>query len=171
MSKSIYSIGHSNHSIEKFLNLLKDFQIEVLVDIRSYPYSKYSSQFDMNNLKESVKKSGMKYLYMGGELGGKPQDTKFYDRNGNVIYSLIAQSLPFLEGISRLEKGLKYRRVAIMCSEENPGKCHRSLLVGQVLTERSITIFHIRGDGRLQTGDELIKDESNVPGPIQLSLF
>lgn len=149
--KSIFSIGHSNHTIEKFLSLLNAHSITALVDVRSNPYSKYASQFNSSALKAAVIKAGIKYLYLGKELGGIPKDDTFYDDDGNVDYGKLAQSPLFIEGIDRLEGGAADYRIAIMCAEENPIRCHRRLLIAPELENRSIKVVSIRGDGRLET--------------------
>jgi uncharacterized protein (DUF488 family) len=163
------TIGHSNHPVEVFLRLLREHQVEVIVDTRSQPYSKYAPQYDQEALKKSLAPAGIKYLFMGRELGGRPAGAEFYDAEGHVLYDRVAESPFFQEGLARLETGLRDSRVALLCSEENPAGCHRRLLVGRVLAQRGVSIDHIRGDGRLQSEAELIAEESGDDG--QLSLF
>lgn len=172
VEQRIFTIGHSNHPLDKFLSLLKAHGVEVLVDIRSHPYSKHAPHFDSRNLKAGVANAGMKYLFLGKELGGRPKGEEFYDAEGYVLYSRVAGVPFFLEGISQLETVIQKHRVAIMCSEENPIGCHRRLLVGRVLTERGAIIHHIRGSGRVQTETELAAEETNRnSGDNQLALF
>ena len=169
---TIFTIGHSNHSLEVFINLLQSHKINVLVDVRSKPFSRFSPQFNKEGLEKAVKAGGIKCLFLGRKLGGRPQDSEFYDNYGFVLYSRIAESPLFLEGIDRLIKGIKTYRVAVMCGEENPANCHRRLLVGRVLGERGVSVRHIRGDGRIQDEDELGRDEYQSKGEqAQLSLF
>ena len=165
----VLTIGHSNHPIEIFLGLLEDHQVEIVVDTRSQPYSKYSPQFDQAALKTALTARGIRYLHMGNELGGRPTGAEFYDSEGHVLYDRVAASPLFREGLARLEKGLGEFRVALLCSEENPAGCHRRLLIGRVLGDRGVTIEHIRGDGRRQSEADLIREESGDDG--QLSLF
>lgn len=168
----IFTIGHSNHPTDTFLDLLRGVSIDVLVDVRSYPFSKYVPHFDAPQLKKDIISNGMRYLFMGDELGGRPKEEKFYDDNGHVIYSLVAETQLFLEGISRLERGIQKYRVVIMCSEENPVDCHRRLLVGRVLISRDIRVHHIRGDGKMQTeADVEIEDMQRYSKYPQLQLF
>jgi len=168
----VFTIGHSNHSLETFVGLLKSHKIDVLVDVRSKPFSRFSPQFNKENLEKAVKASGIKYLFLGKELGGRPQGSEFYDNHGFVLYSRIAESPLFLEGIDRLMEGIKTYRVAVMCSEENPVNCHRRLLVGRVLAKRGVSVRHIRGDGTVQDEDELAREEYRGKGEqAQLSLF
>jgi uncharacterized protein (DUF488 family) len=146
---NLFTVGHSNHSLEKFVALLQKHEIKVLADIRSSPYSGYVKHFDREELGRSLQQADITYLYLGKELGGRPDEDEFYDADGHVLYSRLAESPMFLDGIQRLELGIRRYRVAIMCSEENPAVCHRHLLVGRVLARRGVTILHLRGDGSL----------------------
>jgi uncharacterized protein (DUF488 family) len=163
MNPTIYTIGHSNHSFEEFLDLLKRHEIEVLVDVRSQPYSSYSDQFNEKPLSASLEKEGIQYLFMGKELGGRPTGGSFYDHEGRVRYDRVAESPSFLEGVERMKEDCRKTRIALMCGEENPNVCHRHLLVGRVLSGMGIEMLHIRGDGGLQTDEELAASEGKAP--------
>ena len=133
-TRILFTIGHSNHSEEQFLDLLRSHDIEVLVDVRSQPFSQYATHFNAEPIRHSIQDAGIKYLWLGGHLGGRPDNPRFFDEDGHVLYRLVAGSSHFLQGIERLEKGMAQYRVAIMCSEEDPTDCHRHLLVARVLT-------------------------------------
>lgn len=167
---SVYTIGHSNQALETFLGLLDLHQIEVLVDVRSQPYSKYTPHFSAAELKAAILGHGLKYLFLGKELGGRPAGPEFYDAKGRANYGLVAHSPLFLEGLERLQKGLGKYRVALMCSEENPQNCHRHLLISRVLAERGIKIVHIRGDGSLQPEQALSRQKQSGEAG-QMALF
>jgi uncharacterized protein (DUF488 family) len=164
----VLTIGHSNHPIDHFLNLLRRHSVQVIADVRSRPYSKYASQFDHEVLVEALRVAGFQYVYLGAELGGRPHEDAYYDAEGHVLYGKVAESSAFQEGLARLEKGLRQYVVALLCAEEDPAGCHRRLLVGRVLSERGVAVRHIRGDGHLQAEDELRAAE---PDSNQLSLF
>src|SRR4030042_1710223 len=160
----IYTIGHSKQSMEDFLGLLQLHKIQILVDIRSQPYSKHVPQFNQKELEHAVKRAGMKYLFLGRELGGRPEGEEFYDSEGHVLYGRLAGSPIFLEGIFRLEEGLRKELIiTLLCSEEDPKECHRRLLVARVLIRRNIEIRHIRRNGSIELEQEHV--------PIQLSMF
>jgi uncharacterized protein (DUF488 family) len=167
-SLRVLTIGHSNHSIERFLELLALYSVQVVADVRSSPYSKYATQFDRESLVEAVRPAGFQYVYLGSELGGRPRGDQYYDAAGHVLYDKVVESSGFQQGLLRLENGLRQYVVAALCAEEDPAGCHRRLLVGRVLGERGIAVAHIRGDGRLQTEAELAAAE---PHSNQLSLF
>lgn len=166
----LFTVGHSNHSQEAFLDLLKRQGIQVLVDTRSSPYSRYATQFNRETIAAAVTAAGIKYLFLGRELGGRPEAEEFYDDQGYVLYHRLAESPVFLTGIERLEKGIRQFRVAIMCSEENPAGCHRHLLVGRVMAARGHKLCHIRGDGLVQSDADLLAAD-NPDGFTQGFLF
>ena len=151
----IFTIGHSNHSLETFKDLLSQYEIEVLVDTRSSPFSKYLPHFNQEPLAAALKVVQTKYLYLGNELGGKPKQQSFYDEDGYVLYWKIAETPSFEQAIQRLCKGIAQFRVALLCSEENPTGCHRRLLIGRVLMTLGVKVLHIRANGQLQAEDEL----------------
>lgn len=167
----ILTVGHSNHPVDRFLGLLKRCEVQVLVDVRSHPYSRFAPHFDSRALKEAVTKASVKYLFLGKELGGRPEGAAFYDAEGYVLYWRVAESPLFLEGIQRLENGIQKFRVAIMCSEEDPTGCHRRLLVGRVLKSHGVRLDHIRGDGRLQPEADLEAAELGKQGNGQTAMF
>ena len=148
--RSFYTIGHSSHPADHFFKLLSANGIEVLVDTRSYPYSKRVPHFDRETLRDSVGQAGARYLYLGDVVGGRPKDKAFYDADGRALYGKVADSPEFLSGIDRLERGADQYRVALLCSEEDPAHCHRRLLIGRVLIDRGAELIHIRGDNRLE---------------------
>ncbi len=151
---AVFTIGHSNHSAEKFAVLLEEHGIEVLVDTRSRPYSRHAPHFNARDIEACLSEAGVGYLFLGRELGGRPEGKEFYDTEGRVNYALVERSRPFLAGLQRLEKEIQLRKVALLCSEEDPTGCHRRLLIGRVLDERRVVVRHIRGDGSIQTEGE-----------------
>jgi uncharacterized protein (DUF488 family) len=160
-SLAIFSIGHSNQSIETFLALLRRHEIQVLVDVRSSPYSKYVPHFNSTKLAVTVEQIDIEYKFMGQELGGRPDGDEFYDADNHVLYKRVAESPFFLKGIQRLIDIGAASRTAIMCSEEDPAICHRHLLIGHVLTEQGVDLLHIRGDGHLQNEKDVNFHEEN----------
>jgi uncharacterized protein (DUF488 family) len=157
----VFTLGHSNHSAERFFGLLKEYGIEVVVDTRSHPYSRHAPRFNAHALQAALARDGVGYLFLGGELGGRPEGEEYYDDLGRVDYAMVGCSRPFLDGISRLEKEIRARTVALLCSEENPIRCHRRLLVGRALEELGFSLRHIRGDGSIQ-----IEGETNGGQPV-----
>jgi uncharacterized protein (DUF488 family) len=159
---SFFTVGHSNHDLDAWLALLRQHEVEVVVDTRSSPYSKYVPQFDKELMRRSLEQAGLHYLFLGAELGGRPANPAYYDARGRVLYSRLHDDARFQEAIARLETGIERFRVALVCGEEDPAHCHRRLLIGRVLAERGHTMLHIRGDGRLES-DETVAAEACKP--------
>lgn len=153
--KVIYTVGHSNIQVSEFIGLIKVFKIEVVVDVRSKPYSKHAAQFNKNEIHQSLSANNISYLYLGNLVGGKPQEREFYDNEGYVKYDRLAASPSFQTGIARLMKGIDLYRIVLMCSEEDPTNCHRRLLIGRVLNEQGIEVLHIRKEGIVQTEKDM----------------
>jgi len=156
---TVFTIGHSSHPAEVFTALLTKHAMQVLVDVRSAPYSRYAPQFDRELLQRALDDAGIRYLFLGRELGGRPDNQAYYDGDGHVVYSRMTADPAFVSGIERLERGMSELRLALMCGEEDPAHCHRRLLVARVLIERGHEVVHIRGDGRLES-DEAVATES-----------
>ena len=171
-SGSVYSVGHSNHALDRFMELLREFGIQVLADARSHPYSRFAPHFNAVPLRAVVEGAGLKYVFLGDELGGQPADDRFYDASGHVLYDEVAKCARFRDGIRGFLDDMTERRTALMCSEEDPRVCHRYLLLARVLDELGVQVLHIRGDGRLQTGEELEQETARERGEAgQLTLF
>lgn len=168
---TVYSVGCSNHPTEDFLALLRQFGIEVLCDVRSHPASTYAHQFNEPQLRADLEAAGLRYLFLGHQLGGRPVGEDYYDHEGHVRYDHVAISVEFLSGIKRLEREAADHRVAMMCSEEDPAGCHRRLLVARVLASRGARVLHIRADGRLQTEAEVATEELRKKLGDQRPLF
>lgn len=168
---TIWTIGHSNHPLERFLDLLARHHIAVLVDVRSSPYSRYASHFNQETIRGQLQARSVKYLFLGDLLGGRAEDQAFYDAEGRVLYGRLAESETFQQGIERLVDGVAAYRVALMCGEEDPTDCHRRLLIGRVLCSRGVDVRHIRGDGRVQSEEEVAAEETFQKTKGQMTLF
>jgi uncharacterized protein (DUF488 family) len=153
--RRLLTVGHSSHPLDRFLALLHGHGVEVLIDVRSSPYSRFAPQYNREAMKAALARQGIRYGFLGRELGGRPEGERFYDDEGHVLYGRVAASPLFAAGLARLERGLDRYCVAIMCSEEDPTHCHRRLLVTRVLLDREVDVVHVRGDGRVQRDGEL----------------
>jgi uncharacterized protein (DUF488 family) len=168
---TISTVGHSNHPLEKFLALIEDHRVDLVVDVRSSPYSGYASDFNREALRSHLERRGIGYLFLGDLLGGRPESDEFYDAEGYVLYDRLAQSSPFRRGVEQLLEVAAHRRAALLCGEEDPTDCHRRRLIGHVLAEGGVGVVHIRGDGRLQTEEEIAEEERFRKTKGQLTLF
>jgi len=164
----IYTIGHSNHALERFLALLRDHAVDLVADARSQPYSRRVPHFGRERLLHSLEATGLRYRFFGAALGGRPPQPECYDARGHVLYATLAASRGFREGIEELERDAARCRVAILCSEEDPGHCHRKLLVARVLAARGVEVLHLRGDGRVEAEPA---PDAAAAATAQLALF
>lgn len=146
----LYSIGYgSSRSVEDIIDLLRDHDIHVLVDVRSRPFSRYRPAFSKDALAQSMRDAGIRYLFMGDQLGGMPDDPTC-QTDGKPDYRLIATRDWFLEGLDRLREGMQRGyRMALMCAEVDPERCHRTRLVGEALKQRDIELSHIDRSGAI----------------------
>ena len=140
----VYTLGHSNHSIEDFLYLLERHHIRAMIDVRSSPYSRFSPHFKRETLRESVREAGIDYFWAGKDLGGL----------GNVPITSVA----FIGRINQVVGMASHTRIALMCSEGKPADCHRFYKLGVWLHRNaSLIARHIERDGTLTPHDELEK--------------
>ncbi|MCB1743745.1 MAG: DUF488 domain-containing protein [Gammaproteobacteria bacterium] len=153
----IYSIGHSNHDLRTFVALLQGATIDAVADVRSAPFSRFNPQFNNRELARALRATGIAYVYLGQLLGGRPADPDCYV-NGRLDPLRLVGGTPFQRGIQRLLVGASRYRVAIMCAEREPRRCHRHHLITPVLVAAGARVIHILHDGRLR--------EAEVEAPI-----
>ena len=155
MGKAIFTIGHSNHKWDAFAALLAKHGIELLVDTRTNPVSRYAPWANARKLKDILGQSGLDYAFIGDSLGGKPSDGSCYRADGRPDYRKIRTRDFFRDGIDTLMEITEGKTVALMCAEEDPSKCHRRLLIEPALLEKGLDVRHIRGDGTVATSGTL----------------
>lgn len=146
----LYTIGHSRHTVETFLGLLTQHGIQTLADIRSIPASRRMPWFSREPLRAALQQAGIRYVWMGDRLGGRPRDASLYNLDGSVDYARVRETAAFQTGMELLERTASASVTAIMCAEEDPMHCHRWLLLGPAMDARGMEVLHIRGDGQLQ---------------------
>lgn len=156
MNEAVYTIGHSNHAIEKFIAFLKMHEITALCDVRSQPYSRFNPQFRREALENALGDAGTAYVFLGKELGGWSDDESCY-RNGQVQYDALARTDFFKQGIERIKQGMALYRIALMCAEKEPLDCHRTILIARALSEEEIPVRHILADGQIETHEQALE--------------
>jgi uncharacterized protein (DUF488 family) len=153
----IYTIGHSNHPIERFLGLLQPHGITAVADVRSTPYSRFNPQFRREKLQAALSSVGIQYVFLGEELGARSRDPACYDADGRVSYARLARTELFRKGIARLRTGMADHRISLMCAEREPLECHRTILVARELVREGVAVTHILGDGSLESHDHALQ--------------
>ena len=169
---SVWTVGHSIHSYERFLTLLRSAGISAIADVRTSPYSRHFQHFNKDTLKDELRMDGIAYSFLGKELGGRPTGSQYYCE-GIADYERMAEAPEFKHGIQRVLEGAKKYRIALMCSEHDPLDCHRCLLVGRALADRGIAVKHIKSDGAIADHHEieqrLLKSEGQSGDDLFLS--
>jgi uncharacterized protein (DUF488 family) len=156
MPDPVYSIGHSRHEPDVFLDLLQRHGITAVCDVRSKPFSRMNPQFNRDELQATLWENGIAYRFMGKELGGRSDDPACYI-DGRVSYNRIAASPSFQNGLKRVIGGIKDFRIALMCAEKEPLDCHRTILVSRRLVEQGTPVEHIHPDGSLESHDAAVR--------------
>jgi uncharacterized protein (DUF488 family) len=146
----IFTVGHSNHSIERFIELLRMHNVSAVADVRSSPYSQFNPHFNREQLQAALKAARVGYVYLGEELGARRAEPECYV-DGKARYELICKTPRFQEGLKRVRNGAEQHRLALMCAEKDPITCHRAILVCRHLKPYGNPISHILHDGELET--------------------
>lgn len=172
--KEIFTIGHSTHTIEYFLHLLRLHKINCLVDVRSTPYSRYASQFNSEQLKKFLKENDMHYIFMGKELGARWEDRSLYTKEGYLDFEEVRKTSLFNSGIRRVEDGIaKGFNIAIMCTEKDPIDCHRTILVAPKIHNNGYEVKNILENGDVQIQEDIENRLLDLyfPDRMQVTIF
>ena len=153
----IYTIGYGSRSIAELIQLLQDYKIAYLIDVRSAPYSRYKPEFSKVPLANALEQHGIRYVFMGDTLGGRPDDEACYV-NGKVDYEKVKATASYQRGIQRLRTAFSQQQpIVLMCSEGKPEACHRCKLIGVTLTHENIAVMHIDETGEQLTQTQVIE--------------
>ncbi|MDR1832599.1 MAG: DUF488 domain-containing protein [Fusobacteriaceae bacterium] len=154
--KTVFSIGHSQHEPEYFLQLLKQHEINYVIDVRSHPYSEFAQNYNRENLKRFLEENGVHYYFMGDYFGARRPEKKLYTSEGYLDFDKVRQDEKFSQGKNNVIKGIENgNRIAFMCVEKDPLDCHRAILVTKSFHDAGINVRHILSDGSVQTQEEL----------------
>ena len=153
--RTVLTIGHSTHALEAFLALLRLHDATAVADVRCAPYSRFNPQFNREPLAQALGTEGVRYVYLGNELGGRSEDPACYE-DGRIRYDRVAATESFRSGLARVVDGAARHRIALMCAEKEPLDCHRTLLVSRALHEQGVDVAHIHAGGRLEPHGEAI---------------
>lgn len=170
MDTVIYTIGHSNHTLEVFVRLLQQHSVTALCDVRSSPHSKYNPQFNYEALKSVLPEIGIAYVFLGKELGARSGDPNCYVGD-KVQYEKLAKTFLFQQGLDRVDELAQPHRVSLMCAEKDPLTCHRTILVARHLVERGHAVQHILDDGTIETHDDAVQRLRRELGIHEADLF
>lgn len=170
----LFTIGYTHHSHEEFLELLRANKITYLLDVRSTPYSQFTSQFNKDVIADFLKKNGINYNHMGKFFGARPLDKSLYTEQGYLDFEKARASENFKKGLENVTLGLnKGYNIALMCTEKDPFDCHRAIMVARGFDLSGIEVSHILPDGKIITQSELNNRllDKHYPDRNQMSLF
>lgn len=167
---TVYTVGHSNHSIEKFVGLLSANAVTAVADVRSQPFSRRHPQFNQERLAAALAQQDIEYVFLGKELGARSEDPSCYE-NGKVQYGRLAAAPAFKAGIERVLMGAEKFRVALLCAEKEPLDCHRTLLVSRALENSGASIAHILADGSVEPQERTMTRLIDLVGLSKDDLF
>jgi uncharacterized protein (DUF488 family) len=162
---TIWTIGHSAAEPAELVRLLRAQGIQVLVDVRSVPYSRFAPQANRETLESVVKSHGVQYLFRGDELGGRPRDASEEATASKPDYARIERTAEYQRGIAALGRLGADERACVLCSEEDPAHCHRGLLIAETLVRAGWAILHIRHDGQVEPHAAMLlrRDKGQLP--------
>lgn len=172
--QKLYTIGHSVHTVERFVDLLNKYDINCLIDVRSTPYSRFTPQYNISEIKKILQNDQKQYIFMGEEFGARRPDLTLYDSSGVLDFNKVIKSSLFQSGVKRVKTGLdKGFNIAFMCTEKDPIDCHRSILVGRAFDDEKFDVSNIHEDGSAETQEELIERLLNhyFPNRNQANIF
>lgn len=170
----LYTIGHSQHTVEHFVEMLRKYDINYVLDVRSIPYSKHAEQYNKEYISRYLKKMGIMYSFMGEYFGARPVDITLYSNEGYLDFNKVISSEKFRKGLANVELGLnKGNKIALMCTEKDPIDCHRAIMVSRGFELNGVNAQHIMPNGALQSQKELGRRLMNryFPDRDQMSLF
>ena len=165
--KRLYTLGHSRHDIAHFIELARQHGITLIADVRGQPFSRYNPQFNREKFRDSLESAGLAYQWFGDRLSGRPAEREFYGPDGDIQWDKLRQWPELQDGLDRLLFQAATKTIALVCAEENPLQCHRRFLLTPPLLAVGAEIHHIRGDGSVESEQELAR-RSDDP---QLDLF
>lgn len=174
MKNVLYTIGHSNHTIERFIKLLKQHKINCIVDVRSNPYSRYNEQFNRENIKIQLNQNGIYYIFMGEEFGARRKEKELYTIDGYLDFEKTVKSSKFLNGVERIKEGLKRNfNIAIMCTEKNPIDCHRNIMIAKYFYDIGYEVKNILENGEIVEQQEINRQlvDNYFPDRNQISFL
>ncbi len=170
LGDTIFSIGHSTHSLESFLTTLRQQHIEVVCDVRSQPYSRVTPHFSRETFQHELKKRGFGYIFLGNELGARSNDPSLY-ANGKISYDKLASSDPFQRGLREVRAIASTSSATLMCAEREPLACHRTILVSRHLWDIGLRVTHILGTGALESHEDSMLRLLRILGLHNIDMF
>jgi len=174
MVSTVYTIGYSSFTSDEFWKTLVKNHVQLVIDVRSTPFSKRYPEYNKDVLKEFLAQHRIFYRNYAREFGARQEDHKFYTRDGYLDFELFSQSEAFRSGVEKLCKSMEQDYIfALMCAEKNPIDCHRAIMVSRAFSDKGYRVLHILPHGKILTQDDFNQEllDKYYPSRFQLSLI
>jgi len=151
-------MGYGGDTLEGLVARLHAAQVTHVADVRSKPYSRFRPEFNGPELQNALKLANIGYVFLGRQLGGRPDDPDCYTTDDRVDYAMVRQKSFFREGLDRVQHGVsRGYRLCLLCSEGRPESCHRTKLIAEaLLDEAAMQVIHVEPDGSQSSHAEVL---------------
>ena len=170
----LFTIGYSSFALNKFISVLERYSIQVVVDVRSQPYSAYYSNYNKENIKSTLRQKKIHYRNYSIEFGARQTDKRYFSNEGYLDFELFAESPNFKQGFDKIKNSVEQGySIALMCAEKNPAICHRSIMVSRAFYNNGFSINHILADGCIEGQNDIESQllDNYYPNRNQVALF
>ena len=152
---SLYTIGYSAFEPVNLIRLLNERSIGAVADVRSTPYSSRFREYNREQLQALLRRNRIHYLYLGKELGARPDKPELYS-NGRADFRKMAATESFREACQRIRNGLSKMSICLLCAEKDPIQCHRTVLICHNFLKLypAANISHILADGGIESQEQ-----------------
>lgn len=170
----LFTIGYTTFQFDDFIDVLKHHEIDVVIDVRSLPYSKYHAQYNKEIIEGILKNNKIHYRNYSTEFGARQMERQYFSRDGYLDFELFTESKWFKYGFDKINTSLtKGFNIVLMCAEKDPAACHRAIMVSRVFHNNGKAVNHILADGNIENQNdvELRLLDEYFPNRNQLTLF
>ena len=173
MNNTIYTIGYTGFSINDFLRILKEYKIQVVIDVRSSPYSERYPDYNRPNFEKKLNNNGIYYRNYVEEFGAR-QENPLYYTDGYLDFNKFSKTNAFQRGVTKIRNSLdKNYVITFLCAEKNPIQCHRAILVSRAFSDLGYQVYHILPSGKCETQHDIEQQllAMYFPNGIQQDIF
>lgn len=173
-TNTIYTIGYSGFRIEEFINVLQKMSINIVIDVRSTPVSKYYADYNRDNLNKLLSNSNIVYRNYAEEFGARQEESFFYSKEGYLDFTKFTNSNQFREGFEKIKKAIEANyKIILLCAEKKPNSCHRAIMISREFSKENFNVVHIMPNGILISQNDIEEEMLNTyyPNRNQISFL
>jgi uncharacterized protein (DUF488 family) len=170
----LFTVGYTSFTLPQMLEVISDYGIDVVVDVRSNPFSAHYPDYNKNIFESVLRKHKISYHNYAEEFGAQQTDIKYYSKDGYLDFELFAKSEPFLKGFARIDESVKSGdSVMLMCAEKDPAQCHRAVMISKVFANNGYDVKHLLQDGTIKSQSDIETQllDKYFPNRMQQSIF